>query len=370
MPQIRHRFKDLNAPARKPTAKANDEDFSIREAKEIIADLFRYRPELYFLDFIACLLVGYGAAAIYFMSPGFSFAHVGGFLVSGAALFRCGVFIHEIVHMPRGEMTAFKLAYNTLFAPFTMSPSFMYKNHSDHHNWKHYGTARDGEYPQLGRGPRTAVLWYMAQVALLPAFAIFRFLVVTPISFLHPKLRRLVLERASSYVSVPSYRRELPPNEKRWTWALCELLCFAVLATLAYFLFSGKLAWVHFAEIYALGAYAAGLNWIRNLVAHTYTNDGREMTYVEQLRDSINLDGNPLLLAILFPVGMRYHALHHLFPALPYHAMGEAHRRLMERLPANSAYRRALRPGFLAAFRELWRNAGRGGATVVDTRTA
>jgi fatty acid desaturase len=39
-------------------------------------------------------------------------------------------------------------------------------------------------------------------------------------------------------------------------------------------------------------------------------------------------------------VGLRYHALHHLMPRLPYHNLGTAHRRLVEALPADHAYRR------------------------------
>jgi fatty acid desaturase len=54
---------------------------------------------------------------------------------------------------------------------------------------------------------------------------------------------------------------------------------------------------------------------------------------------------------------LRYHALHHLFPALPYHRMGEAHRRLMAGLPANSPYRVANRLSFFAAVAQLWRSA-------------
>jgi hypothetical protein len=38
-----------------------------------------------------------------------------------------------------------------------------------------------------------------------------------------------------------------------------------------------------------------------------------------------------------FPLGLRYHALHHLFPSLPYHALGTAHRRLIVALPPDSA---------------------------------
>ena len=53
---------------------------------------------------------------------------------------------------------------------------------------------------------------------------------------------------------------------------------------------------------------------------------------------------------------MRYHALHHLLPSLPYHAMGTAHRRLMSCLPEDSPYRMTIRPSLWAAIGDVIRN--------------
>jgi hypothetical protein len=63
----------------------------------------------------------------------------------------------------------------------------------------------------------------------------------------------------------------------------------------------------------------------------------------------------------LFPVGLRYHGLHHLLPSLPYHSLGIAHRRLMAQLPADSPYRSTIRGGFLETAGELWRSASTSG---------
>jgi fatty acid desaturase len=56
---------------------------------------------------------------------------------------------------------------------------------------------------------------------------------------------------------------------------------------------------------------------------------------------------------LLFPVGLRYHALHHLFPTMPYHNLGEAHRRLSSGLPPDSPYHGTGRDSFFAAVGEL-----------------
>jgi fatty acid desaturase len=58
------------------------------------------------------------------------------------------------------------------------------------------------------------------------------------------------------------------------------------------------------------------------------------------------------------PVGLRFHALHHLFPSLPYHNLAAAHARLMAALPADSPYRRTVSSGLWTTIRQLWREAG------------
>jgi len=90
---------------------------------------------------------------------------------------------------------------------------------------------------------------------------------------------------------------------------------------------------------YAVGVSLILLNEIRTLGAHRWTGTGEEMSFEEQLLDSVNYPSRPWLSELWGPIGTRYHALHHLFPSLPYHNLGEAHRRLMKGLPNDSPYR-------------------------------
>jgi hypothetical protein len=109
------------------------------------------------------------------------------------------------------------------------------------------------------------------------------------------------------------------------------------------------------------------------MVAHHYRSNGEPMGHVDQLFDSVNLRGMPVITELFFPLSLRYHALHHLFPSLPYHSLGTAHRRLMAELPPDSSYRETEFAGFWSVVRDLVRNAHRvsqvrraKGATIAD----
>src|SRR5690606_21348527 len=306
------------------------------------------------------LAIGY-PCVVYFMLPGWHWTQVLAFIVGGLALFRAGSFIHEIVHMGQGVMTRFKVMWNLCCGIPMLMPSFLYECHIDHHAVPHYGTGRDGEYLPLGRGPVGRIFSYLFQIAVLPGLAFFRFFLLTPISFLHPKLRRWVLENASSYVMNPEYKRELQPGQPHRWWAWADIAC--CLRAWAMFLapILGMVPFSRWGCLYLIAMYVIGLNWTRNLVAHHYRNEGEPMSHEEQLTDSINITGHPLWTELLFPLGLRYHALHHLFPGVPYHNLGKAHRRLVAELPQGSPYHSTIRPSFFAALRELWHDAKTGG---------
>jgi fatty acid desaturase len=98
------------------------------------------------------------------------------------------------------------------------------------------------------------------------------------------------------------------------------------------------------------------VNQVRTLVAHGYENEGEPMDTEAQLLDSINLRGWPVLTTLIAPVGLRFHALHHYLPFIPYHSLGLVHRRLLAELPQNAPYRATLKGG-VGTLRRLWRNA-------------
>ncbi|NIO40668.1 MAG: fatty acid desaturase, partial [Burkholderiales bacterium] len=88
----------------------------------------------------------------------------------------------------------------------------------------------------------------------------------------------------------------------------------------------------------AIAVFVLGLNFWRNLLAHRFLSDGEQMSHLSQLMDSTTIIGNRYTTELFFPLQLRYHALHHLFPAIPYHNLAEGHRRMMKVCPTGSPY--------------------------------
>lgn len=330
---------------------------TIQQARGLVSDLLTPKPWIYWTDLLLTLSVGYGCATVYLAAPAFSLAQGISFVVCGFALFRAGSFIHEIAHLRNGEMRAFHVGWNLLCGIPMVMPSHFYENHIDHHNAHHYGTARDGEYLPLGASPRREILWFFGQVPLAPGYVAIR-LLLAPLTFVHPRVRKFVLERLSSFVINYRHRLRIRPGAPRRAWAALEMACSLRLGVMLGVVLCGAYPPTRLLQLYLLAVFTMGLNYVRNLVAHRYENTGDQMSHADQLSDSITIAGHPLWTELLFPLGLRYHALHHLFPAIPYHNLGIAHRRLMAELPADSAYHRTVFPSYLSALAALWTSAG------------
>ena len=116
---------------------------------------------------------------------------------------------------------------------------------------------------------------------------------------------------------------------------------------------------------YALvSAVASGINAARTLAAHRYDNDHDELSMNKQLLDSCTISPSMLpaqlgglvvnaFRTLVAPVGLRYHALHHWIPSLPYHNLGRAHRLLVTALTPDAPYGRTIEPGFAPVLRDL-----------------
>ncbi|MBR0552150.1 fatty acid desaturase family protein [Stakelama marina] len=324
----------------------------LRQAALLTRDLHRPRPAIYWTDCFGSAAIGYAAMVGTMLSKSW-LVGVPLALLSVLALYRAALFIHEITHLDHARLPGFRVAWNLLVGMPLLLPSFLYEGiHAVHHSRVHYGTAGDPEYLPLARmRPWTLPLFLLAAL-FMPLLLFARFGVLGPISWFVPPLRRLLVARLSALEVNPAYVRPTPSGRfaQRWRWqeAGTSIVAVAILSALAL----GILPLDFFAIYCAIVAGVALLNQTRTLVAHLWENEGEQLSITRQYLDSTNVA--PAFPGALWaPVGLRFHALHHLLPRLPYHGLAEAHRRISAALPAGSAYGGANYPSLRILLRRL-----------------
>src|SRR5262249_8687839 len=112
-------------------------------------------------------------------------------------------------------------------------------------------------------------------------------------------------------------------------------------------------------------AFITFLNVLRVLGAHEYDSDGAPMDRLGQLGDSIDTPGG-LWTELWAPVGLRYHALHHYYPGIPYNNLGIAYRRIVRSL-VDSTYTESTSPCLKYSLKQLYLKARQRTHTVRST---
>ena len=317
-----------------------DDKALLRTAAELSRDLHAAKPAIYWGDLIASVVVGYGALAGAILLPT-AWAIVSG-TVAIFALYRAGSFIHEVSHMKHGQVPWFRLGWNMLVGIPLMIPSFMYEGvHNLHHAKTRYGTVDDPEYLPLALMKPWSVPLFTVAAALGPIALLFRFAILSPLSIAIPPLRRTIAARFSALAINPAFRRRDVTGDYRKLWVRLEIATSIWAITLLALVVTGVIPLRAFAIFLGILSATMVLNQVRTLVAHLWENDGEAMSVTAQYLDSVNVPPPAVLPMLWAPVGLRYHALHHLLPGVPYHSLGEAHRRLSAAVDTDSPYHKA-----------------------------
>lgn len=350
--------EDVQAPAALPFVfKGNDgEDataqLDLAQAHALVADLLVPNPRTYWIDFLSSALIGWTALGLAIAADVGSVSMYVLGLVAVFALYRALLFNHELVHLRSNSMRGFKFAWGFLAGLPMLLPAILYTGvHADHHRSSTYGTSRDPEYLPFA-GARGMIALFMLHSFLLPPLLAVRFLILAPVGLLYPRFHGWLERHASSIAMNPRYCRAMTEEQRAELRRaeLCLILFWIAAAGIAISAgIAAKAALVFFCVFEAI----ALVNSLRTLGAHRYNSSGESLGKHAQILDSIDTPGCALS-ALWAPVGLRYHALHHFLPAIPYHNLKTAYGRLVHALPQSAGYAQSSSAGLLPSLIALW----------------
>ena len=323
------------------------------QVRSLVQDLHRVNPTIYWADLLVSSMIGWVCVAMAVALRPFSLAMLACSAVSVVAIYRVLCFIHEISHQNQRTLPGFEAMWNILAGFPLLMPSFVYCGvHNDHHRLTTYGTPNDPEYLPFARSAGMTLL-FAVESFFIPAVLLIRFLVLAPFGFISSRFQRWLVTHLSSLTINIRYCRRVSPE-------LIAKVRRDTLTMLAMWSVFFGLTAAGIIPIRALGIWflvvstASFVNTIRTLGAHAYESSGQPLDRTGQLMDSIDTPGK-FWTELWAPVGLRYHALHHYYPGIPYHSLPQAYRRLTSSNSLGGEYKKMSSPGLLRSVGNLVR---------------
>ena len=336
-----------------------DQDAWIRDARSVMresdVDFFEVKPWRFWIDFIVSVVCAYTAAIVFLQVPEmpwpvvemFSWQQGLALVFAVFWLYRLGSLVHEVCHLSHKEMRVFKVVWNLVVGVMTLAPSPFYtRHHRDHHSRRMYGTPEDPEYVIniCEPGSWKSLLAYFALILVYPLLVFLRF-VLTPLTFITPTVREWTLRHASSLTMNFRYERKLTAFDRKAITGI-EILCWIRATMIPLAVVLGMAPWTRMPLLYVLGVSVLILNQMRQVADHHFESKGERTAMSAHILDSCNYTSRDPLTWLFFPFAIRYHALHHLFPTIPYHNLRATHAYLKKNLPADSPYRQLDQPSW------------------------
>jgi fatty acid desaturase len=321
--------------------------------RTLIKDLFRPEAKIFWLDLLLSALLGWATFIGACIVKPFTLQMIGMGVISAVFLYRSLAFIHELAHLSSNALPGFQQVWDLLVGIPMLFPSFIYGGvHADHHRPLTYGTNQDPEYLPFAGAHWIIVGFLFAQAFIVPSLLLFRFLILSPLGLLYPPLHSFLEKYASSLCMNLTYCRRVSEAD-RTNIKRTEIFILLAWFIPLFLIIKGIIPWQSLAIWYVITGLMCLVNALRALGAHRYRNQFGSMNRIEQLLDSIDTPG-AFWTELWAPVGLRYHALHHYYPSLPYHNLGIAHRRFMEILPDSSPYKQTISPSLWQSLKTLW----------------
>ena len=323
-----------------------------RHSRTLVRELHQASPRIYWTDLSLTSLMGWSAfvAACYFRL--WSAPMLTAALVSVLALYRGLCFIHELTHLRARAVPQFEMVWNALIGYPLLMPSFVYIGvHQNHHSLSTYGTKEDPEYMPFAQS-RGMTTVFAIESFLIPIALLVRFLILSVGGFLSAPAQRWLVVHFSSLTMNLQYRREATPELIRKV-RIQSTVIWAAWAAVIGLAATHIVPWRVFLVWLLVSSVISFINTLRTLGAHRYDSSGEPLDRHGQLLDSIDTPGAAWT-ELWAPVGLRYHALHHYFPGIPYHHLPEAYRRLAASLPSGAVYHAARSQSLPLSLRKLY----------------